>query len=46
MRSWIAVNTMIIWLLPALLTAEDALPMANLCFIISGDSQGQWKIER
>lgn len=40
MRSWRAVNTVIIWLLPALLTAEDALSMATLCFVISGESQG------
>ena len=38
MRSWRAVNTVIIWLLPALLTAEDALSMATLCFVISGEN--------
>lgn len=41
MRSWRAVNTVIIWLLPALLTAEDALPMATLYFIISVESPAQ-----
>lgn len=39
MRSWRAVNTMIIWLLPSLLTAEDAL--STLCFVISGEN---WEI--
>lgn len=37
MRSWRAVSTVIIWLLPALLTAEDVPPLATLCFIISGE---------
>lgn len=41
MRSWGAVNTVIIWLLLALLTAEDALSMATLCFVISGEN---WNI--
>lgn len=45
MRSGRAVNTVIIWLLPALLKAEDALPVATLCFL-SWESQPQEQTEK
>lgn len=41
MRSWRAVNTVIIWLLLAPLKAKDALSMATLYFVISEEN---WEI--
>lgn len=46
MRSGRAVSTAIIWLLPARLKAEDALPTATLCFAFSRESQAREKIEK